>query len=72
MLNECKGKLLPNGLNYFPLREGVFLNLLVLISKVMPSKFFSLASSLCGRKLNVSFSDSFITHSSADVLHKAF
>lgn len=46
-----------------------FYNLLV--SKVMPSKF-SLASSLCGRKLNVSFSNSFITHSSADVLHKAF
>ena len=60
--------------NYDPMAWIVFpctedgLNALLLVSKVMLSKFLGSASSFCGRKLNVSFSDSFITHSSADVL----
>lgn len=60
--------------NYYPMAWIIFpctedgLNALLLVSKVMLSKFLCSASSFCGRKLNVSFSDSFITHSSADVL----
>lgn len=38
----------------------------------MPSKFFCSASSLHGRKLTVSPSDSLITCASADVFHNAF
>lgn len=69
MPHEPEGGQITKRLELFSPSLRSFYNLLV--SKVMPSKF-SLASSLCGRKLNVSFSDSFITHSSADVLQKAY
>lgn len=77
--NELQKRLTNVTDNYFQMTWIIFLyknnffkNLGLLVSKIMPGKFFCSASSLCGRKLNVSSSDSFITHSSADVLYNAF
>lgn len=67
-----EGIITTEGLESFSSTLRTCYNLPFLVNTVMPGKFFCSASSLCGRKLNVSPSNSFRTHGSARVLHNAF